>query len=380
MPPTRIAIATPSRNTWSETFIAAHLERLKEVVLVLSDGSLPYSANGVSLLTPTGFFGRLQHLVALRLQKKDQKALLRKLCTAALRSERVDVLLAEYGPSGEELIESARAAGVPLVAHFHGYDAHKKDVLERYGNYARLFHEAAALVVVSRAMEQQLLALGAPRERLHYLCYGIDVERFTPTSPGQNGPHFVSVGRFTDKKAPQLTLLAFRQAWLQRPDARLTMVGSGELWEGVRQLITALGLENAVDLPGVLPPDQVAEKLRGARAFVQHSLTSGTGDMEGTPLAVLEAMASGLPVISTLHAGIPDVVAHGERGLLSAEYDIAAMAAHMVQLIDHPEQAGSMGIAGRAYVVAHHRVEERVGALQALLEQVAAAGEPRSTR
>ena len=96
--------------------------------------------------------------------------------------------------------------------------------------------------------------------------------------------------------------------------------------------------------------------------------------MEGTPLAVLEAMATGLPVVSTYHAGIPDVVAHGERGLLSAEYDIDAMADHLVQLIDHPEQAASMGQAGRAYVLAHHRVEDRIGVLQSLLEQVAAGG------
>ncbi len=372
MPQIRVAIATPSRNMWSETFIAAHLERLKEVVLVLSEGSLPYAANGVALLTPGGISGRLRNLVDLRLLKKDNAQVVRERITEELKRLRVDVLLAEYGPTGEELIESAQAAGVPLVAHFHGYDAHRHDALEHAGNYVRLFREAAAIVVVSRLMEQQLLRLGAPRERLHYLCYGIDVERFTPGTPGNNPPHFVGVGRFTGKKAPQLTLLAFHQAWLQRPDARLTMVGSGELWEGVRQMITALGMEHAVDLPGVLSPEQIAERLRGARAFVQHSLTSGTGDMEGTPLAVLEAMAAGLPVVSTVHAGIPDVVAHGERGLLSAEYDTAAMAAHLVQLIDHPELAASMGNKGRAYVEAHHRVEDRVGALQVLLEQVAA--------
>lgn len=370
----RIAIATPSRDTWSETFIAAHLERLKEVVLVLSDGSLPYCANGVPLLAPTSLVGRLQHLVALRLLKKDRKGLLRKLLTAALRSERVDVLLAEYGPTGEALIESARGAGVPLVVHFHGYDAHKKETLERHGNYKRLFNAAAAIVVVSRAMEQQLLALGAPRERLHYIVYGTDTEHFTSGDPAKDPPRFVAVGRFTDKKAPQLTLLAFREAWRKRPDARLTMVGAGPLWEGVRQLVQSYGMADVVELPGVLPPEQVAERLRGARAFVQHSLTTGDHDMEGTPLAVLEAMATGLPVVSTLHAGIPDVVAHGERGLLSAEYDIDAMTDHLVQLIDHPEQATAMGQAGRAYVLAHHRVEDRIGVLQSLLEQVAAGG------
>lgn len=94
--------------------------------------------------------------------------------------------------------------------------------------------------------------------------------------------------------------------------------------------------------------------------------------MEGTPLAVLEAMASGLAVISTLHAGIPDVVAHGKRGLLSAEYDIDAMAAHIIQPIEHPDQAAAMGQTGRAYVSANHRIEDRIGVLQQLLEQVVA--------
>ncbi|MBK9598269.1 MAG: glycosyltransferase [Flavobacteriales bacterium] len=158
----RIAIATPSRDTWSETFIAAHLERLKEVVLVLSDGSLPYTANGAPMLTPRSLSGRLVNVFEQRVRKKSNAILLRERITKELRHHRTDVLLAEYGPTAEELIKSARAAGVPLVAHFHGYDAHKKAPLERYGNYKRLFYAAAAIVVVSRAMEQQMLALGAP--------------------------------------------------------------------------------------------------------------------------------------------------------------------------------------------------------------------------
>ncbi|MBK7247037.1 MAG: glycosyltransferase [Flavobacteriales bacterium] len=196
----RIAIATPSRDTWSETFIAAHLERLKEVVLVLSDGSLPYTANGAPMLTPRSLSGRLVNVFEQRVRKKSNAILLRERITKELRHHRTDVLLAEYGPTAEELIKSARAAGVPLVAHFHGYDAHKKAPLERYGNYKRLFYAAAAIVVVSRAMEQQMLALGAPRERLHYIVYGTDTERFTSGDPAANLPHFVAVGRFTDKK------------------------------------------------------------------------------------------------------------------------------------------------------------------------------------
>lgn len=370
MPP-RIAIATPNRNAYSETFIAAHIGRLKEVVLVLSDGILPQSANGRPLMLPLGTAGRLRNLWAHRVLGKDHRTMLRNRIAASLRRHRVQVLLAEYGPTGEALLDSARDAGVPLVVHFHGYDAHQHDIVEQNGRYQRLFDGAAALVVVSRTMEDQLLALGAPRNKLHRIVYGIDVAQFTPGDPATAPPHFLAVGRFTDKKAPWLTILAFGQVFRQRPDARLTMAGTGPLWNASTDLVKALGLEACVDLCGVKAPEEIAAMMRQSRAFVQHSATPPSGDSEGTPLAVLEAMASGLPVVATRHAGIPDVVEHGGRGLLCTEHDVEAMARHMVQLIDQPEQAAAMGRAGRAHVLANHRVEDRVGDLQALLDQVA---------
>lgn len=369
----RIAIATPARHAWSETFIAAHIERLKDVVLTLSDGSLPQSANGAPLLA-RGVAGRLRYLWEQRVLGQDHNAILRSRAAAAMRRHGVQLLLAEYGPTGEALLDSARSAGVPMVVHFHGYDAHKTETVERHGHYQRLFGQAAALVVVSRSMEQQLLALGAPREKLHYHCYGVDADRFTGGEPALAPPHFLAMGRFVDKKAPLLTLLAFQRVHAQRPDARLTMAGAGELWEAARAMVKTLGLESSVDLCGVKSPAEVAALMQRSRAFVQHSVTPSSGDSEGTPLAVLEAMASGLPVVATEHAGIADVVAHGERGLLSAEYDIAAMAENLLQLVDHPDQAALLGRAGRAYVLAHHRIEDRIAALQGLLEEVVAEG------
>ncbi len=367
----RIALATPALNAWSETFIAAHRQRLQEVVLTLTEGSLPQRANDELLLAGHGGAGRLRNAWHMRMLGKDRRTLLEERIAGALRRTEAQVLLAEFGPTGEALLPVACKMRVPLVVHFHGYDAHMSSVLREYRNYQGIFAGAAALVVVSRAMEQHLLSLGAPREKLVYNCYGIDVEHFSPGIPSQAAPTFLAVGRFTDKKAPQLTLLAFRQVWLRQPAAQLVMVGDGTTREMVRQMVVAWGMESAVELPGVQKPVQIAERLRGARAFVQHSVTTNLNDMEGTPLAVLEAMACGLPVISTRHAGIPDVVAHGERGLLCAEYDVQGMADHMLRMIDHPQDADAMGLAGRTYAMAHHRVEESVGKLQHLLEQVA---------
>ncbi len=299
------------------------------------------------------------------------QALLRSRLEERLRKEKPDVVLAEYGTMGAEIAEACERAGVPLVVHFHGFDAHRTDYLAHYGNYAELFKYASALVVVSRTMEAQLLSIGAPRDKVFYNCYGIDVDHFIPGDPAHAAPHFLAVGRFTEKKAPQLTLRAFHLALQERPDARITIVGQGKLWDMCKQLVKELRMEHAADLCGVRTPDQIVSLMHRSRAFVQHSVVTKDNDHEGTPLAVLEAMASAVPVIATRHAGIMDVVEDGVRGLLCEEHDVEAMAANLVRMIDDPNGARAMGLAGRAYVEVHHRVEVQVGNLQDILETVA---------
>lgn len=376
--PLRIALATLNRNQWSETFIAAHIQRLERVVAVFTRGLPPRRLDGRHLLLPRSIPQRLFAQWEHRVLGLRTEEVLSRQTARALRLRGVQVMLAEYGHLAQSLVPACEAAGVPLVAHFHGKDAHAHALVKEYENYAPLFRHAAAIVVVSRAMEQRILALGAPKEKVHYSTYGVDLSLFTPTTPERNPPHFIGIGRFVDKKAPQLTLMAFREAWRQRPEARLTLVGDGALRESVRQLVQVWGLGQAVELPGVLPPADVAARLRDARAFVQHSVLPADGDSEGMPVAVLEAMASGLPVIATRHAGIMDVVAEHERGLLGDEYDVQAMAAHMVQLIDHPDQASAMGRAGRAYAEQHHRIEDSVARLQGILARAAGQASDRS--
>jgi len=364
----RIALASPAFNAWSETFIAAHIERLRAVELLVSDGVPPRKASKGGVLARQTALGQWLDRVQAQFHG-GLPALLRHRLHVLLLRTRPDVMLAEYANMAAEILEPCKRAGVPMVVHFHGFDAHRTDYIARYHRYADLFAYAKALVVVSRAMEEQLLSIGAPRDKVIYNCYGIDVDRFKPGSPEQAPPHFTAVGRFAEKKAPHQTLQAFRLVLDQRPQARLTMVGKGKLWERCQTLVKELDMEHAVDLCGIRKPDEVAALLQRSRAFVQHSVVTADNDHEGTPLAVLEAMASGLPVVSTRHAGILDVVEHGVRGLLCAEHDIRSMAANMVRLIDEPDTALAMGLAGRAYVEVHHRVEVQVEALQRILER-----------
>lgn len=361
----RLCIVSPNRNAWSETFIANHIAHLPGVELTLTDGHLPKrDLEGEPLLAPT-----LLKRVVQRVRKADPQELLRGTIVRLLKRHRIEVVLAEYGPTGEAMLEVCQRAGLPIVVHFHGIDAFHTRLLKENNNYQRIFKSAAAIVVVSREMEQQLLSLGCPRAKLHYNCYGIEVDRFTAATPATAPKRILAVGRFVDKKAPHLTLQAFHQAWLRDPELRLTMAGDGPLWESTKQLALAEGLGSAVEFPGVITSDQVAERMRQVRAFVQHSVVTADNDHEGTPLSILEAMASGLPVIATRHAGIPDVITQDAEGLLSAERDIGAMSANITALANDAALAGRMGAAGRARAQRDHRLEDSLGRLSAILAQ-----------
>lgn len=367
-----IAIATPSLNAYSETFIRAHIERLPARVRLLYGGVPPRFVDDGQPIVPS--FTLKEHLrwTALRrLKRLTWEDWQQEHLVAALRAMDVRVVLAEYGPTGLSLLAACEKASIPLVVHFHGHDAYGQQVLQGPGrHYARLFEGAAAIVAVSRAMEQQLLRLGAPLVKLHYNPYGVDVEMFGGGDPARAPATFLAVGRFVDKKAPDLTLHAFGRALTQVPCARLQMIGDGPLHEACSRLARTLGIERQVEFLGVRSHAEVASRMASARAFVQHSITALSGDSEGTPVAVLEAQASGLPVVSTRHAGIPEVVQHGHTGVLVDEGDVDGMAEAMIRLAQDPESAARMGAAGRERICAEFSMEKSIANLWRILQSV----------
>lgn len=283
----------------------------------------------------------------------------------------VSAVLAEYGPLGAGIAPACRQAGIPLVVIFHGYDAFLQATIERYAQpYQQLFTIAAALVVVSEPMRQQLITLGAPPGRIQVNPCGVDPSRFVGAAPALAPPHFLAVGRFVGKKGPRLTIEAFARTLAAVPDARLTMIGDGPLLPACRKHALQLGLLHAIRFAGSCSHAEVLQALRGSRALVQHSLRCPSGDQEGTPVALIEAQMAGLPVVSTLHAGIPAVVLDGRTGFLVPEADVDGMARAMIRLAQDPELAAAMGAAGRAHALAHHTLERHLTDLATTLRQV----------
>jgi colanic acid/amylovoran biosynthesis glycosyltransferase len=286
--------------------------------------------------------------------------------------KRAEVTLAEFAPVGARLVRPCRIAQVPLVVHFHGYDAYDRRTLEKYQeDYREMFQSAAAFVVVSKPMCEQVIRLGAPPEKVHVNSCGVDVQRFDSADAGGNPPHFLAMGRFVEKKAHFLTILAFERAFRQCPDIRLSLAGDGPLLDCCKQLVRALRLEKVVEFLGVVSHERVPKLMRSFRGFVQHSVTAPSGDSEGNPVAVMEAGASGLPVVSTMHAGIPDTVAHGETGLLSEEMDIDSMADHIALLARDPNLAATLGQNARVRIQNFFSLEHSIRGLYGILEAAA---------
>ncbi|NLG27895.1 MAG: glycosyltransferase, partial [Chloroflexi bacterium] len=287
----------------------------------------------------------------------------------ALRSRGIQAVLAEYGPMGVAMAPACVRARIPLVVFFHGYDAYRQQVLADMGDrYVQLFEVCQALVVNTQSIADRLVALGAPAAKIHKAPCGVETSAFTPTRPDRNGPVFVAVGRFVEKKAPYLTLLAFQRVHRAIPDARLVVAGAGPLLEVCVRLAHYYSLEDAVSFPGLCSPAQVARLMSGARAFVQHSITALDGDSESLGVVFLEAGASGLPVIATRHDGIPEVVLEGETGLLVDEGDVDGMARAMIRLAEDPELAARMGAAGRARIEAEFSMDRSIANLWKIIE------------
>ncbi|MBK1441652.1 glycosyltransferase [Parapedobacter sp. ISTM3] len=273
------------------------------------------------------------------------KTLLKRIITKF----KPDVMLAEYGVTGVQVFELCKQLKIPLVIHFHGFDAHMTNVLAKYQlAYRRMFHVASAIISVSDAMTTNLINAGASQEKLFLNPYGIDLRRFSKTN--ETGDYFLAVGRFVEKKAPNLTVKAFSQALQITPHIKLIMIGDGELLAECKTLAEELGSADHIKFLGALEHNQVRKYMENAYAFIQHSVVSSDGDSEGSPVAITEAGAMQLPVISTRHAGIPRIVIDNVTGILVEERDVDGMASAIAKLAKDNKLALKMGQAARQHI------------------------------
>ena len=371
----RICVVTNCPLTITETFIRQHVTDLPAKTVLMD--SWPPWARSDSPQKRTLLGSAYDRAQRVFFPDRSRQRRITSAYLSFFREWGTETVLAEFGPTGVAVMEACRQLKLPLVVHFHGYDVSVREVLKQYGPaYSLMFRQAAAVIAVSRAMQQKLIGMGAPPERVHYNPCGVKCELFGPARPSEAPPLVLAVGRFVEKKAPQITLAVFRDVLRQYPDARLRMIGDGPLLKECQELTNTLGMEKAVTFLGSQPHEIVAEEMRLARVFVQHSIEAASGDSEGTPVAILEAGASGLPVVSTYHGGITDVVSHNETGLLVKEGDVVDMGRQILRLLRDPELAEAFGHAARQRVEMQFSATRSIDRLWTIIKNCSAAALP----
>jgi colanic acid/amylovoran biosynthesis glycosyltransferase len=247
---------------------------------------------------------------------------------------RPDVVHAQFGQAGAKMAPVAAAHCIPMVVSFHGIDAtsHPRSVFWRQ-QYNALWPTTAFISGPSRYICQKLLALGAPREKLIHMPYGVNLAKFNFACPSDrfDGKTIdcLFVGRLVEKKGPLLLLKAFKSAMqLVSPQLtlRLNIVGEGPLMQRVRAYLIENDLERHVLVLGAQSHENVKLLMESSHLYIQHSVTARNGDQEGLPVSIIEAAATGLPIVATRHSGIPEIVIDGKNGYLVEEGDFEAMA------------------------------------------------------
>jgi colanic acid/amylovoran biosynthesis glycosyltransferase len=261
-----------------------------------------------------------------------------------------------------------RAALIALVAGRlldlpYSVTAHANDIYVRPVLLPEKMTEAKFVATCTRYNERHLREI-APRAVVRCVHHGLDLNGYEPPVARHDAtPLLLSVAQLKEKKGLTYLLDACHMLADRGTHLDVEIVGDGPLRAALEAQVHDLDLAGQVRFLGSLPHDEVVARYAEATLFVLPSVTATDGDRDGIPNVILEAMAMGLPVVSTRHSGIPEAVVDGETGLLVPPGDAGALAGALASLILDPDRCLRMGVAGRRRVADQFDLEANVGSL-----------------
>ncbi|MGH8582439.1 MAG: glycosyltransferase [Gammaproteobacteria bacterium] len=287
---------------------------------------------------------------------------------------------AHFGVEGLYALGLAKRLKVPLVTTFHGFDAtttrlallrSRKPAWIHYALFGRrLARHGDLFVCVSDAIRERVLAAGFPERRVvrHYI--GIDTDALRPATAPAARKSIVHVARLVEKKGTRYLIEAFARVVKSDPDVELLIIGDGPLGRGLKALARSKISGDRIQFLGTQANAVVLNRLSKAAVFCLPSVTASSGDLEGLPISILEAAAMGVPVVATLHSGIPEAVRDGESGYLVPERDVGALAERLSHLLANDGLRQAMGQAARRLVEEKFNLQCQTAALEDLYESL----------
>lgn len=285
----------------------------------------------------------------------------------------IKLIHAHFGKDAMKVLPIAKRNGVPLVVTFHGYDASRLLANVWYKkNLPRLFDYASKIIVVSKHMIAKL-DLQQWQEKVLLLPYSIDVEEFKPFEQVKKDDKIslLHLGRLVNKKGVPDLIRVFANLYKINKRLHLTVAGSGPELNICRSEAENLGVQDAVSFLGEQPHAEVKNILNATDIFILNSRTADDGDMEGTPVTLLEAMSLGRAVVSTYHAGIPDVIQDNYNGRLVPEKNNEKLEEAILDLIEDKEKRKRLGEKARQTIVSKFSYSVNLPVLRNTLMEIA---------
>ncbi|MDJ1431956.1 glycosyltransferase [Halostagnicola sp. A-GB9-2] len=296
-----------------------------------------------------------------------------------------DIIHANFGPNAVGLLQH-RSPERPLVTTFHGYDiselVHRNDSMRR--QYERLFETGDLFLVEGPSMREKLLSLGCPKEKIGLQRIAIDTDRITPDYPEPNGEwRILTAGRFTEKKGIPDGIEAFADAFARESGAELRIVGgesddaetnSGECTQAeLEEIASRRGVRDQVTFTGFLEYEEYLAEIQHCDLVLAPSKRAESGDSEGgAPTVLLEAQASGKPVVSTTHADIPYIVEDGAAGRLVTPGAVDELADALQWCRANEDELEEMGRVGRDNVARDHDIQKLIDQLERRYDELLA--------
>jgi colanic acid/amylovoran biosynthesis glycosyltransferase len=293
---------------------------------------------------------------------------------------RFDVLIAHFGYNGSRLARSKLLGRFdpPFLTVFHGLDVGlplHDNTLPHF--YLKLFRSGELLLPVSHFFRDILIRGGAAPEsvRVHRMGVDINAIRFRERFRSDRPLNVVSVCRLVEKKGLRYAIAALGALRARCPYLawRWEIIGDGPLRAAHEEQVRACGIHDRVEFLGFLTHEEAKRRVGDADVFLLPSITASNGDLEGVPVSVSEAMASGAVVVSSEHAGIPELVESGVSGLLAPERDVETLSLHLQWIAENPHGAAAMAKAARSAIERNFDRDKLHDALATLLTDTVAA-------
>lgn len=331
----KIAIVTDSTDIYSQTFIRRHINKLNggNTAVILTKKKASLIEKPTFVYQPNNKIKTLL-LRIKRLDFSSENELLNEDLIKFIKTNNIGYALGEFGYIGIKIYKPLTKLNIPFYCYFRGADASLRLNNNQYViNLKKMMSEIQGIISVSQSLIDNLKKYGIEHPNTHVIPSGVDTNAFKPSVKDKN--LFLAVGRFIAKKAPDITISSFARVLKKFPYARLEMIGDGELLADCMQLSKDLGISENIIFHGNKNHDFVKSRLEKASIFLQHSIKATSGDQEGMPTAIQEAMSSGCVVISTNHAGIPEHIENNINGLIVDERDLNAYTEAIISVLEN---------------------------------------------